>query len=432
MSWRDHIKVHPAAELFPAIEDETELRKLGEDIEKNGLQQPIVLWATGDQKNPGEFVVLDGRNRLNAMELVHGSIIDKEFIGNSRYFLDCEFTEEYEFINEGTKSKPDLRPGVDPYAYVMSANMHRRHLTAEQKREVIAAVLKARPSTSDRAVAKAAKVDHKTVGAVRSTMESNGEIPHKEDRTEESGRKARGRKAGTAKPSKPTPPPAAPSPAAFQPAIPVQPKADTTEQTVEDTEREATIDWSLHRTCGEEAADSECSSLEIRWQNSLWWFLKDVSERRAYWDRTFGDWRQFNLPPEYQALIREAAKEWAQLAAVIAVAPEPKVKAVPVSEPEAQARDQAKAKRKRRTKAEIEAAKAKHDDLMQDMTDGMAGDACVLAAMHTDIADAIAADPNASDEQLAKRFEVALRTVAFVRENGAVTCSPATADVAAA
>ena len=34
---------------------------------------------------------------------------------------------------------------TDPYAYVISANIRRRHLTAEQKRELIAKLIKATP-----------------------------------------------------------------------------------------------------------------------------------------------------------------------------------------------------------------------------------------------------------------------------------------------
>ena len=57
-------------------------------------------------------------------------------------------------------------------------NVHRRHLTAEQKRELIAKLLKAQPENSNRAIANATKVvDHKTVGKVRTDMEDRGEIP---------------------------------------------------------------------------------------------------------------------------------------------------------------------------------------------------------------------------------------------------------------
>src|SRR5262249_55719558 len=59
-SWRDVLPVHPAAELFPLMSPD-ELRELGEDIKKRGLQIPILI--RGDE-------LLDGRNRLDAMELV--------------------------------------------------------------------------------------------------------------------------------------------------------------------------------------------------------------------------------------------------------------------------------------------------------------------------------------------------------------------------
>ena len=64
----------------------------------------------------------------------------------------------------------------DPYAYVISANIHRRHLTAEQKRDLIAKVLKATPDRSNRQIAETVKASHVTVGAVRATLESTGQI----------------------------------------------------------------------------------------------------------------------------------------------------------------------------------------------------------------------------------------------------------------
>src|SRR6516164_4172032 len=67
-SWRDVLPIHPAAELFPLMTPD-ELRSLGEDILKNGMTSPIVLWEA-DEKTPA--VLLDGRNRLDAIELVIG------------------------------------------------------------------------------------------------------------------------------------------------------------------------------------------------------------------------------------------------------------------------------------------------------------------------------------------------------------------------
>jgi hypothetical protein len=40
--WRQHLKIHPAADLFPLM-SESELKELAEDIKKNGLKNPIVL-----------------------------------------------------------------------------------------------------------------------------------------------------------------------------------------------------------------------------------------------------------------------------------------------------------------------------------------------------------------------------------------------------
>jgi hypothetical protein len=68
-------------------------------------------------------------------------------------------------------------------------NVVRRHLSAEQKRELIAKLLKADPEQSDRQVGKMAKVDHKTVAAVRAAKEGRGEIPHVSKRADTKGRR---------------------------------------------------------------------------------------------------------------------------------------------------------------------------------------------------------------------------------------------------
>jgi ParB-like chromosome segregation protein Spo0J/N6-adenosine-specific RNA methylase IME4 len=61
-------------------------------------------------------------------------------------------------------------------------NLDRRHLNAEQRRELIAAELKAAPERSDRAIGAGLGVDGKTVGAVRDDLESTAEIPQLETR----------------------------------------------------------------------------------------------------------------------------------------------------------------------------------------------------------------------------------------------------------
>ena len=133
-------KVHPAADVFPMMSDE-ELAVLGENIKKNGLTSPVVFWLIPDGKgenNPDTNLdgsnrfLLDGRNRLEAMERVGLDDLD--------YFDDIVVTG-------------------DPVAYVISANIHRRHLTKQQQAELIVAAVKAgeQPHQPD-AVSKAVAV----------------------------------------------------------------------------------------------------------------------------------------------------------------------------------------------------------------------------------------------------------------------------------
>jgi hypothetical protein len=64
-------------------------------------------------------------------------------------------------------------------------------LTIEQKREEIAAVLEAAPERSNRQIAETVKVSHVTVGAVRTGMESTGQIDQLMATTGKDGRTRR-------------------------------------------------------------------------------------------------------------------------------------------------------------------------------------------------------------------------------------------------
>ena len=185
-SWRDVLPVHPAADLFPLM-TANELRKLGEDLRKNGLRTAVAVFKEQKHFPPA---LLDGRNRLDAIEAA-GIAINVESCGTDadpRIQFSCRA-----FPIDTIEIRGD-QPLGDPYAYVVSANIHRRHLTAEQKRELLAKVLKATPEKSDRQIAETAKTDHKTVASVRAEQEARGEIPHVSTRTDSKGRQQPARK----------------------------------------------------------------------------------------------------------------------------------------------------------------------------------------------------------------------------------------------
>jgi hypothetical protein len=122
MSWRDKYKVHPAADVFPMMSDE-ELAALGEDIKKNGLREPITLEHTG--------LLCDGRNRLEAMERI-GLDLDNVRNQNGAKL----FGGPVGHVNHLAKT-------TDPVAFIISKNIHRRHLTKQQQADLIVAAVKA-------------------------------------------------------------------------------------------------------------------------------------------------------------------------------------------------------------------------------------------------------------------------------------------------
>jgi hypothetical protein len=111
--WRERFTVHPCAEVFPLM-SEDELAALALDIQTHGLRSPITLWT--DPADSERTFVLDGRNRLNALE------------------------------RNGERLRPEhltTRHDADPAAFVISANIKRRHLSKTQQAELIVAALAA-------------------------------------------------------------------------------------------------------------------------------------------------------------------------------------------------------------------------------------------------------------------------------------------------
>lgn len=96
---------HPAADLFPMMQGK-QWEEFKEDIRQNGFQESVTLY-----KNQ----ILDGRNRYKAaMEL---DMLDDLPIS--------EIDDDHQF---------------DPFQWVISRNLHRRHLT-ESQRGMVAAKL---------------------------------------------------------------------------------------------------------------------------------------------------------------------------------------------------------------------------------------------------------------------------------------------------
>jgi hypothetical protein len=91
-------------------------------------------------------------------------------------------------INEALKQAQHYGADVDPVDLVMSLNIRRRHLTAKQKRELIAQLLKLNPQKSNVAIAKLVGVSDKTVAAERTQVEARSEIPNVTTRTDSRGR----------------------------------------------------------------------------------------------------------------------------------------------------------------------------------------------------------------------------------------------------
>jgi hypothetical protein len=142
----DELKFHPLADMFPLMEG-AEFDALVADINENGVQQKIVLY---------QGKILDGRNRYRGM-------------------LTLEYTDE--FIKADCKplhevlgyDKASDVPKDEARKWVISANIHRRHLTAEQKRDLI---LKCADwSKSDRAIAAEMKTNKNTVSRLRKKAE---------------------------------------------------------------------------------------------------------------------------------------------------------------------------------------------------------------------------------------------------------------------
>ena len=107
------LTAHPAADVFPPMDDD-EFDALVKDIEEHGQREPITLL---------DGQILDGRNRYRALRQ-----------------LDIE-PRYVHWQSDG-----------DPNAYVISKNIHRRHLTASQRAMLVARLVNLKPGQAKRRI----------------------------------------------------------------------------------------------------------------------------------------------------------------------------------------------------------------------------------------------------------------------------------------
>jgi hypothetical protein len=150
--------------MFPLLEG-AEFEKFVGDIQRRGLHFPITIY---------EGQIIDGRNRARACQKAGMEPRYVQFEGNAEDIL----------------------------RFIVSANIHRRHLTPGQRRGLIKQLLKMNPEQSDRAIASDTRTDHKTVGAIREQQEATGEIPQLKERTGKDGKTRKRRSAQRRKAAK--------------------------------------------------------------------------------------------------------------------------------------------------------------------------------------------------------------------------------------
>ena len=131
-TWRDVYPIHPVAEVFPLLKPD-ELQKLADTIKKEGLHYDVIVWCHtlgGDTPEKRQKYVLDGRNRLDAMELLGMETVTPEGgLANS--------VETSAWIVDQKARIQTVGAIPDPADFVISMNVQRRHLTKKEQSDLI-------------------------------------------------------------------------------------------------------------------------------------------------------------------------------------------------------------------------------------------------------------------------------------------------------
>jgi ParB-like chromosome segregation protein Spo0J len=139
--------------MFPLMEGD-EFDELAGDIQRRGQHFDIVTF---------DGQIIDGRNRARACQ---------------KLGIEPRYT-------------PFQGKAEDVPRFVISANIHRRHLKPEQRRDLIKRVLRLDPTRSDRAIGAELKVDKNVITKTRKQMEATGAVAPVEKRTGRDGKTRR-------------------------------------------------------------------------------------------------------------------------------------------------------------------------------------------------------------------------------------------------
>ena len=127
-------------QILPPLEADA-FESLKADILERGVLVPIERDDRG--------ALLDGHHRVRALEELR---LAGHLVAQPPVLIRAGLTES------------------EKRAHVRSLNLHRRHLSAAQRRQVIAAQLADAPDASDRVIARRLAVSHTTVATVRKRM----------------------------------------------------------------------------------------------------------------------------------------------------------------------------------------------------------------------------------------------------------------------
>jgi hypothetical protein len=130
--------------------------------------EPVVAWK--EKSTGGTVYIIDGANRVSIAEQLKVRKVPLRWISAK---------------DEG-EAKLKCR----------ILNLHRRHLTRDERRRYIEMMLRENPGRSDRSIAGDAGVSPTTVGTMRQEMEQDGEIEPQESRVGNDGKTYENEKSG--------------------------------------------------------------------------------------------------------------------------------------------------------------------------------------------------------------------------------------------